>query len=107
MKRKVYPPDFERLYLHHPKKSDKGAALKAYIALEITGEDVDWLIPKVQKYAKLMEHEGREKKYIKSLGPWLNGCIDDVIELPETQEERWAREEKEMKERRERLAVKQ
>lgn len=95
MIRPTYPPEFERLYAVYPKKRDKGAALTAFIKLEITGEDVDWLIPKVLKYAKLCKIEEREQRYIKSMGPWLNNCIDDEIDLPETPAERNQREKEE------------
>ena len=82
MLRPSYPPEFERLWTVYPKKRDKGAALKAFVALRITAEDVDWLIPRVLAYAKMCSKEEREQKYIKSLGPWLNGsCFDDVIEM--------------------------
>ena len=92
MIKKEYPPEFERLMDVHPTRSSKGSAFKAFKALKITPEDIDGLIVKIKRYARLCEIEQREKRYIKSLGPWLNNCIDDDIELPETPEEKQRRE---------------
>ena len=72
-----YPPDFERLWTVYPKKDAKKAAYTAYLKKKVVPEDVDELIPIVIAHAKAWEKEGRERKYIPSLGPWLNGELWD------------------------------
>ena len=107
MRKPNYPVLFEQLWTVYPKKEAKPAALKAFLKLEVTAEDVDLLIPCALKYKRMWESQNRERKHIPSMGPWLRSDpLDSVIDLPETDKDRYKREEKEMIERRERLSAK-
>lgn len=73
--------DFEDWYRGYPRKVSKGAARKAYRAAR-QKVDADTLLVARDAYARLMDAQRVEPRYIKHPSAWLNQeCWDD--EVPE------------------------
>jgi hypothetical protein len=95
---------FEKLWTVYPKKEGKSAALTAFNKLEVTGEDVDILIPCLLRFKAMWESQGRERKHIPSMGPWLNS--DPLsADIPEDPEAKRKREHQELIEHRRKMGV--
>lgn len=65
-KKDIYIAHFEETWKIYPKKKDKGAAYKAYMARINSGFSEDELLLATKGYAEECKREGRPEKYIKN-----------------------------------------
>ena len=67
----IYSADFETFWSEYPRKLDKAAAYKQYIARLNSGFSEEELLKAVRAYAKECRDEKREEKYIKHAKTFL------------------------------------
>lgn len=75
--------DFERFWEVYPKKTDKGAARRAFTRA-VKKVDVELIIEKARAYAE--DPNLPEKRFVKYPGSWLNAEAWDNGPLPERKE---------------------
>lgn len=77
-------PAFLAFWDNYPKKVSKDQARKAYEKRIKQGISPSVLASKALEYATLMEHEQRDKKFIKNPATWLNAAAyEDDMAIPQ------------------------
>ena len=75
---------FDAFWDNYPKKVSKDQARKAYEKRIKQGINPSVLASKALEYATLMEHEQRDKKFIKNPATWLNAAAyEDDMAIPQ------------------------
>ena len=75
---------FDAFWDNYPKKVSKDQARKAYEKRIKQGISPSVLASKALEYATLMEHEQRDKKFIKNPATWLNAAAyEDDMAIPQ------------------------
>ena len=75
---------FDAFWDNYPKKVSKDQARKAYEKRIKQGISPSLLASKALEYATLMEHEQRDKKFIKNPATWLNAAAyEDDMAIPQ------------------------
>lgn len=84
-KKDIYIAHFEETWKIYPKKKDKGAAYKAYMARINSGFSEDELLVATRGYAEECKREGRPEKYIKNGSTFFGVNTPFVDYLPKGQ----------------------
>ena len=81
----IYIAHFEETWKIYPKKKDKGAAYKAYMARINSGFSEDELLVATRGYAEECKREGRPEKYIKNGSTFFGVNTPFIDYLPKGQ----------------------